>query len=268
MPASDGLQSVERLTGLLEAVAVEPGPLAAIAGRAGLSEPTALRYLNSVIRNGWVERDPRSRHYRIGMRLFALGRSALGRQGLMGLAGTAMATVVDECEETATLGVRTDDQLVIAHAVESRHPIRKGAAIGERDAWHSTGLGKAILSTLPEAEVRETLRGYDFRATTPRTLTTVRRLLDDLGEVRRRRFAVDDEESVAGLRCVAVPIRDHSGTARYALSVSGPSDRIPRSRFRELAELLRKQVDHLELFLGYDPIIARTVSSSATGGRR
>ncbi|MFC7622615.1 IclR family transcriptional regulator [Microlunatus sp. GCM10028923] len=253
MATPDGLQSVERLTGLLEAVAEQPGPLSVVAARAGLSEPTALRYLNSVVRNGWVERDPRTRHYRIGMRLFALGRSALGRQGLMGLAGTAMATVVDECEETATLGVRTGDQLVIAHAVESRHPIRKGAAIGETDAWHSTGLGKAILSTLTEEEVRESLRRYEFRASTPRTLTSLRALLADLAEVRRRGYAVDDEESVAGLRCVAVPVRDHSGTARYALSVSGPGSRVPVARFDELAALLQKQVDHLELFLGYDP---------------
>jgi IclR family acetate operon transcriptional repressor len=252
--APDGLQSIERLTSLLDAVAAEPGPLAVIAARAGLSEPTALRYLNSVIRNGWVERDPRSRHYRIGMRLFALGRSALGRQGLMGLAGTAMAIIVDACEETTTLGVRTDDQLVIAHAVESRHAIRKGATIGETDAWHSTGLGKAILSTLTESEVRETLRRYDFQASTDRTLTSIKALLDDLTEVRRRGYAVDDEESVIGLRCVAVPVRDHSGSARYALSVSGPSDRVPASRFGELVELLRKQVDHLELFLGFDPV--------------
>ena len=254
MAGSDGMQGIERLTSLLDAIAAEPGPLAVIAARAGLSEPTALRYLNSVVRNGWVERDPRSRHYRIGMRLFALSRSALGRQGLMGLAGTAMATVVDACEETATLGVRTGDQLVIAHAVESRHPIRKGAAIGETDAWHSTGLGKAILSTLTESEVRETLRRYDFQPTTRKTLTSVKALLVDLAEVRRRGYAIDDEESVIGLRCVAVPVRDHSGTARYALSVSGPSDRVPTGRFGELVELLRKQVDHLELFLGFDPV--------------
>ncbi|WP_152360125.1 IclR family transcriptional regulator [Microlunatus speluncae] len=252
MAVPDGLQSVDRLTSLLDAVAAEPGPLAVIAARAGLSEPTALRYLNSVVRNGWVERDPRSRHYRIGMRLFALSRSALGRQGLMGLAGTAMATIVDTCEETATLGVRTGDQLVIAHAVESRQPIRKGATIGETDAWHSTGLGKAILSTLPEAEVRETLRQYDFEATTRRTITSVKALLSDLATVRGRGYAIDDEESVIGLRCVAVPVRDHSGTARYALSVSGPSDRVPSSRLGELAGLLRKQVDHLELFLGFE----------------
>jgi DNA-binding IclR family transcriptional regulator len=248
-----GLQSVDRAVRIIEALAAGPATLSTIAATTGLSDATAMRYLGGLVSHGLVERDQVTRRYRIGMRMFVLGRSALGGRDFMTMATSVMTRLVEEFDETINLGARAGDDLVIVHAFESSQQIRKGASVGEKDNWHSSGLGKAILSTLPDAEVERLLDQQRMVQLTARTLTTVEDLRRDLERIRERGFGVDDEESAEGLRCVAVPIRDASGTARYAISVSGPSYRLPHARLHEIGSTIRDQTRVLTALLDGDP---------------
>ncbi|MEQ4203795.1 IclR family transcriptional regulator [Actinopolymorpha sp. B9G3] len=255
---AESLQGIDRLVRIFEAVAAGPASLSRIAAESGLSDATALRYLASLVSHGFLERDPVSRHYRIGMRMFLLGRSAIGGRDFMAVATSVMARLVQEVDETVNLGARAGEDLVIVHALESSQPIRKGAAVGEKDDWHASGLGKAILATLPQVEIEKLLDHHGMPELTPRTLTSADDLLRDLARARARGFGVDDEESVEGLRCVAVPIRDASGSARYAMSVSAPSYRLPHGRLNDVGGALRAHVQVLEAMLDYHPDHDRT----------
>jgi DNA-binding IclR family transcriptional regulator len=255
---AESLQGIDRLVRIFEAVAAGPAPLSRVAAESGLSDATALRYLTSLVSHGFLERDPVSRHYRIGMRMFLLGRSAIGGRDFMAVAASVMARLVQEVDETVNLGARAGEDLVIVHALESSQPIRKGAAVGDKDDWHASGLGKAILATLPKAEIEKLLDHHGMPELTPRTLTSADELLRDLALIRSRGFVVDDEESVEGLRCVAVPVRDASGSARYAMSVSAPSYRLPHARLGDVGTALRTQVQVLEALLDYHPDHDRT----------
>jgi len=248
-----GLQGVERVVRLFEVLAAGPAPLSRIAAEAGLSDATTLRYLGSLVSHGLLERDPVSRHYRIGIRMFVLGRSAIGGRDFMAVATSVMARLVQEVDETVNLGARAGDDLVIVHALESSQQIRKGATVGEKDNWHTSGLGKAIMSTLPAVEIGKLLTEHALVELTPRSLTTADDLHRELSRVRERGYAVDDEESVEGLRCVAVPIRDATGAARYAMSVSAPSYRLPHARVQEVGAAIRAQTQVLEALLDYRP---------------
>jgi DNA-binding IclR family transcriptional regulator len=247
------LQGVDRLVRLFDVLAAGPATLSRIASSAGLSDATTLRYLSSLVTHGLIERDPVSRHYRIGLRMFLLGRAAIGGRDFMAVATTVMARLVQEVDETVNLGARAGNDLVVVHALESSQQIRKGAAVGEKDNWHASGLGKAILSTLPAAEVEKVLAEHEMSELTPRTLTSLDDLRRELERVRGRGFAIDDEESVEGLRCVAVPIRDATGAARYAMSVSAPSYRLAHARLHEVGHVIRTQTQVLEALLDYDP---------------
>jgi DNA-binding IclR family transcriptional regulator len=174
-----------------------------------------------------------------------------GDRGLQGV--DRVVRLVREVDETVNLGARADTDLVIVHALESSQPIRKGASVGEKDNWHASGLGKAILSTLPAAKVDKVLAEQELHELTPRTITAVDDLLRELARVRARGFAVDDEESVEGLLCVAIPVRDATGAARYAMSVSAPSYRLPYARVTQIAAAVRSQAQVLEALLDYDP---------------
>jgi DNA-binding IclR family transcriptional regulator len=248
-----GLQAVDRLVRIFEAVAAGPVPLTKVAAETGLSDATALRYLNSLVTHGLLERDPDTRHFRIGVRMFLLGRSANWSRGFMSVATSVMSQLLDQFDETVNLGARLGNNLVIVHALESSQPIRMGASVGETDTWHSSGLGKAILSTLPVEETKALLAEHALLEFTPRTLTTPDDLLRDLNRVRARGFAIDDEETVEGLRCAAAPIRSAEGTARYAISVSAPAFRLPHTRLLEVGEAVRAKAQTLEELLGYGP---------------
>ena len=248
-----GLQSVDRAVRIIEALADGPATLSAIATTTGLSDATAMRYLGGLASHGLVERDDGTRRYRIGMRMFILGRSALGGRDFMTMATSVMTRLVEEYDETINLGARAGDDLVIVHAFESSQQIRKGASVGEKDNWHSSGLGKAILSTLEDGEVERLMDQQQMVQLTARTLTTMDDLRRDLERIRERGFGIDDEESAEGLRCVAVPIRDASGRARYAISVSGPSYRLSHSRLQHIGNSIRYQTKVLTALLAGDP---------------
>lgn len=247
-----GLQSIDRVVRIFEALADGAGSLTNVASHAKLSDATALRYLNGLVAHGLIERDQESRRYRIGMRMFLLGRSALDGRDFMVFATSVMRGLVEEFGETINLGARVGNDLIVVHAVESSQQIRKGASVGEKDVWHASGLGKAILSTLPAAAVERLLVGHTLTELTPRSLSSMDDLRGDLARTQRRGFSLDDEESVEGLRCVAAPIRDATGTARYAMSVSGPSYRLLHSRLVQIGETLRSRVQPLEALLHHD----------------
>src|SRR5581483_10608077 len=96
------------------------------------------------------------------------------------------------------------------------------AHVGARDNLHSTALGKAILSALPPAEGRQLLGAYKRVATTPNTIVALDALMEELAETAERGYSIDNEENELGARCVGVPIRDLTGRAVGAISVSGP----------------------------------------------
>ncbi|MBO0867302.1 MAG: IclR family transcriptional regulator [Micromonosporaceae bacterium] len=237
---------MDRLVRIFEAVTGGPASLSKVAAQAGLSDATTLRYLGSLVSHGLLDRDPVSRQYQIGMRMFLLGRGAVSGRDFMSMVTSSMARLVEQFNETVNFGARVGHDLVIVHALESSQPIRMGAAVGDKDAWHASGLGKAIMSTLPDADVRALLASNGMPGLTPRTHTDPDDLLRELARVRERGFAIDDEETVEGLRCAAAPIRDAAGAARYALSVSGPAYRLSHARLLDIGGILRGQAEVLE----------------------
>lgn len=221
------LQAVDRVVGLLRVVSSSGGTLAAVSRAAGMSEATALRYLSSLAHHQLVERDTATRTYRIGPALLQLAYGTAGGGGdLLTVAPPAMRRLLEEFGETVNLGVRSGDALVVVHALESPRPIRKGAAVGDSDHWNCTALGKALLAAMPEEEARGLVHRAPSPRLTERTRLRWQDLADDLADTRRRGYALDDEESAEGLRCVGAAIVDREGVARYAISVSGPADRM------------------------------------------
>jgi IclR family acetate operon transcriptional repressor len=227
-----------------------------VARETGLSEATALRYLTTLGRHGFVERDAAGA-YALGIRVFKLGRRALGRPDVRKLALPHLERLLQRFGETVNLAVRQGEEVVIIDVLESSQSIRKGASIGESDSWHCSGLGKAILATLPPAEARALLARLGLPRATGRTLTTVEALEADLQAIRARGYAVDDEEAEDGLRCVAAAVRDHHGRARYAISVSGPANRLTLELVPALGPEVARAADGVSRGLGFDDAVRR-----------
>ena len=246
------LESIDRMIAILNALErAHDQSLEQVARGAGLSESTALRYLLSLSKHDFVERNARTGTFRLGLRLFRLGTLAIDRRDIVGIARPAMESLLKSFGESVNLATRQAGNIVLISMLDSPNPVRKGSRVGETDVWHATSLGKALLGAMPATEAEEILAGIVLGRFTPNTMTTAEDVLRDLQAVRSRGYSIDDEEAVEGLRCVGAAIRDHDGNATYALSISGPKSRMSYSRIQEIGHALAEHAAELSTMLGH-----------------
>ncbi|MGF3054153.1 IclR family transcriptional regulator [Microbacterium sp. YY-03] len=217
------VQSVSRAFALLEAIAdAEDGlPLAVAAESAGLAVPTAHRILGTMQKLGYV-RQTDKRRYALGAGLIGLGRRAV--PPLAEVANPLLERLEGAFHETANLAVLDGDLVLYVAQMPSRHRMRMFTEIGRRVLPHSTGVGKAMLSTMPEDRVRALVERTGLPRFTPATLVTAEDFIADLRVSKGRGFAADDSEQEVGVRCIAVAVTGLEQPT--ALSVSGPITRI------------------------------------------
>lgn len=221
---SGSVQSVVRALAVLEALAEADGDvaLAQLAATLELPVPTVHRLLKTLAARGYV-RQADSRRYVLGPALIPLGLRATPQLALD--ARAVLQELEDEVGETANLAVLDGDFVLYVAQVPSRHRMRMFTEVGRRALPHATGVGKAMLATLPDDRVRALVRRTGMPQLTDATLATEEALLSDLRETRRRGFAVDDGEHEVGVRCIAIAIPDAS-SGPTAVSISGPAARV------------------------------------------
>lgn len=241
-PAPGGVQSVARTFALLEALADAGGEeaLAALAAATGLAVPTAHRLLKTLHGLGYV-RQLEDRRYALGAGLIALGQQAV--PPLADAALPALRQLEDAFHETANLAVLDGDLVLYAGQVASRQRMRMFTEVGRRVLPHSTGVGKAMLSTMPEPHVRALIARTGLPRFTPQTLTDPDAFIADLRRSRSRGFAADDSEQEVGVRCIAVAVPGLGQPA--AISVSGPAARITDARVPDVVDALTQAAEHL-----------------------
>ena len=240
--AGGGVQSVHRSFDLLEVVAARGGTLTIdeIAAEAGVPLPTAHRLLRTLVDRGYMRQTP-DRRYALGFRLVPLGASANSMVGSG--AERVLGRLVDALGETANLAMLDGDRVAYVAQVPGRHAMRMFTEVGRRVHPHCTAVGKALLATSADEEVRALLRRTGLPRRTPHTLTVAEDFLAELGHVRARGYAVDEEEQEVGVRCVAVALP--AGALRLAVSVSGPAPRMTDDLLAEAVPILHASADRL-----------------------
>src|SRR5579875_2073529 len=243
-----GVQSLSRAFAILEAMADAGGEigLSQLAARAQLPPATIHRLVRTLVSLGYVRQEP-SRQYSLGPRLMRLVDTSTKR--LATLAHPHMLEVVDTLGESVNLAVLDGEEIVyVAQVQPSQNFMRMFTEVGRRVKPHATAVGKAILATKPEAEVRALLAHTGMPRRTERTLTTPELLFADLERVRERGYALDDGEQELGVRCVAFAV---SGAPRpVALSISGPLTRMSDDVIERAAPILRGAADRIGAELG------------------
>lgn len=198
-----------------------------------------------------MAKDSDTRKYAPGVALIALSCAVVSRLDLVKAARPYMETLRGAFDETVNVGTLVDGEVLYIDIVESAQGLRMAARVGARDALHSTALGKAMLSAMPASEARELLSSYRRLAPTPRTITALDALMDELTVVAARGYAIDDEENEIGARCIGAPIRDGSGRVTGALSISGPSSRISEDLVVIIGGRLAEAATRIEEALGF-----------------
>jgi DNA-binding IclR family transcriptional regulator len=148
------------------------------------------------------------------------------------------------------LNARIGTEGVVLDVAASRHPVRMTVDPGTRYTLHDAAGGKVALAYLPEAERERLLARLALVRRTPRTITSRVALRREMADVRRQGYALDRAECVEGIRCVSAPVFDRRGECVAALTVTGPSMRIPESRFPALARAAVAHADRISRRLG------------------
>jgi DNA-binding IclR family transcriptional regulator len=187
----------------------------------------------------------------LGIRAWQAGNAYLRAVDLAERARPHMERVRDGLGETVQLAVLDGRHNVYVAKVDGRQLLALASAVGRRLAAHATGVGKVLLADLPVAQRRELLSGHSLERFTEHTLTDLDRLEEQFALIRERGYSVDDEEYTLGVRCVAVPVRDHTGRAVAAMSVSVPTIRFDQARADEALARLTTAATDLSAALGW-----------------
>jgi DNA-binding IclR family transcriptional regulator len=200
--------------------------LADLAIRTGIPRPTAFRLLTTLEQAGFVAKV--NGEYQPGIKCFVLGNVVAANMDLRAKAQAHLERLRDVTGETVHLAVLDEWQVLYLERLQSPHPIGfMRSRIGAIVPAHCTSLGKTLLAFRAPDDVESWMRAQTLKTMTPGTITSPRRLLKELRAIRERGYGLDEQEHELGVRCIAAPIRNHTGEVVAAISIAGPADRMP-----------------------------------------
>jgi DNA-binding IclR family transcriptional regulator len=205
-----------------------------LAKRLDLHKNNVFRLLATLEQLGYIEQCAESDRYRLGIRSLELGQSFGRGRNLLRRARTVLEDLVATCGESAHLALLRNHQVVHVEGRRAERLVLTGTRVGQSLPAHCTALGKVLLACSP-VEVREAFdrrmaAGGNLPKLTPATISDPVKFFEHLRGVASRGFALDVDECETGLSCAAAPIFDGEGRLAAAISVSGPSFRLPEER--------------------------------------
>ncbi|MCL5962178.1 MAG: IclR family transcriptional regulator [Chloroflexi bacterium] len=247
------VQAVDRAVAILDSFSSgdEELGITELSDRVGLHPATVHRLLCTLEHRRLIEQDQKSSKYRLGFKLFELGSLVSNALDVRKMAHPYLLELVERGGETAHLMVLEGRDIVFVDKVESANPFRMVSQIGKRLPAHCSGAGKCLLARLPDRDLEAILAGAPLPNLTPKSITELGGLRQHLSQVRLQGFAVDDEETQAGLRCIGAPIFDHSGKAVAAISISGPVARVSKKQIPFFVQLVRGTAQDISRSLGH-----------------
>jgi IclR family transcriptional regulator, acetate operon repressor len=243
-----GTQAVDRAARLLTEIvdSHEPVTFGELAETSGLAKSTTSRLLFALERHGLVRREPSG--YRPGPVFIRYSYKAGRQVDLVEIAQPFLQRIGEQTGETVNLGVASRGLVEQIAQVDSRYVLGGTNWVGRAVPLHCTAQGKVLLAfgaaQLPEGRLERM---------TDRTITNRMVLGHELEEIRRRNFAVTDEELEPGLVAIASPVYREGGSVVAALSVSGPSTRLSARRWGEVAAACIAEGNALSELLGHNP---------------
>jgi IclR family pca regulon transcriptional regulator len=235
------VRALERGLALLQALGndLHDPTLAEVSAHLGLHKPSAFRLLATLQALGYVEQDVRTKRYRLGLRVLDLGYSYLASRSFPEQALPFIEALARQCDEAASLAVLDGPEIVYVARAATNRVMSSNLRVGSRLPAYCASLGKALLAFRPDDETNVALACTRFEALTPNTLMSEADLREQLALVRRRGYAINNEETEPGLISAAAPVFDASGVAIAAINVSTSTGRV------SVAELEARFVPHL-----------------------
>jgi IclR family acetate operon transcriptional repressor len=244
------LSGVLKPLGMIEAIAALPHPasLAELANRAGVPKPTVHRWLGTLEAAGLVQRTPDGRHYELAPRASTLAFSILSNQPSGIIRHEIIRRVVEQVGEACNLTVLDGTEVTYLDRVESTWPLRITFQQGSKVPAYCSASGKLFLALMRAAKRDLILQTVTLEKLTDTTITDQDALLRELAEIRANGYALDRQEFMSGLVCIAVPIfhkKEHSQSCVAALAIQAPVTRMVEDDLLTKLPVLQKAATEL-----------------------
>lgn len=236
-----------RLFALLEVVASKDKffSLQGLAEETDIPKPTLHRMLQQLESAGLLERSGDSRQYGTGVRLRKLAENLLLNDTFHGARHGVLRSLVNEVGESCNLTALSGSEVMYLDRVETPAPLRFYLHSGSRVPVHCSASGKLFLAGMTPAQRQRLLAHAALETFTPKTLINLEALEEEIKQVKRQGFALDNEEFLPGLLCVAVMVPGASGRSNLCVAVQAPIMRLTPDKALALLPALHRAADAL-----------------------
>ncbi|MBC3537159.1 IclR family transcriptional regulator [Megasphaera hominis] len=249
-PAS--FQAIDRACLVLETIA-DQGQMSLndLHTRLKLNKASLSRIVLSLTENGFLNRDEKSGEYSLSLKLFEIGVKATKATNYPRLITSELEKLASSLQVVAQFSVEDNGELLCLQSIdpENMNSFSVYTSVGGRSPLYATSAGKAILSTYTNEEIMEKWNTFHVKTITPHTLTTLDALLQDIAETRKRKYAVDHEETEPNLFCIGAVIMNYTNRPIGAISLSAHS--LTAEEEKHYSEELLKSVQLLSASMGY-----------------
>ena len=234
-----------------------------IAEQVGIHKSTVHRLLATLEHKRFVQRDPDTGNYRLGIRLLQMAYLTLERNDLHQIAAPFLRYLSEQYKENIHLAVLDDTDVVFVNIIESSQRVKLAAALGQRLPAFATASGKAILAFLPEEAVQRILK-RGMPQYTPYTPLSPETVFEDLRLIREHGYALSEQEYEEEINAVAAPIFDAESHPVASVAIAGPSYRLTRERMIGIGPHVSRTAHDItqELMLSAISQVNTTVASS------
>lgn len=198
--------------------------LSEVAEETQMTRAAARRFLLTLVKENYAQTD--GKYFELRPKVLDLGFAYLASMTLWDIAEPIMRSVVEKTQESCSMAVLDDLEIVYVARVPTNRVMTIGLSVGSRLPAYCTSMGRVLLAALPEEALAKQLSNITPEKLTPQTITSKVKLRDELRDVGRQGWAIVDQELEAGLRSLAVPIRNRSGVVVAAMNLGCHAGRV------------------------------------------
>jgi IclR family acetate operon transcriptional repressor len=257
----DGDTPALRLFALLEVIAGKNMlfTLQSLVEETGLPKPTLHRMLQQLESAGMLQRENDGRHYGTGLRLRRLAEALLLNNTVHGARHAVLRKLVEEVGESCNITALSGSEVLYLDRVETPAPLRFYLHPGSRVPAHCSASGKLFLSQMSPGQRRRLLEHAPLEQYTPRTLTDLDALEREIEMVKRDGHAVDNEEFLPGLFCIAMLVPRAGGRSNIGIAIQAPVMRLSPDKAIQFLPALQRAANAIAA------IDAEAISAERTG---
>jgi len=247
-----GNQSVGKALKIIEILAQngEPMRLMDIAAMVDMPSSTALRMIATLIDFGYIAQDLDTQKYFLTLKFTQIGSLVASKFNLRDIVHPHLLKLTKAYGEASCMAVENLMMVLYVDVVDGADGMLKIMQhIGKQCPLHCTGVGKCLLLNYKEEDIDRLIEEKGLPSYTPNTITTKEGLIQELVEVKRMGYAMDNEECELGARCIACGITDHTGKAVAAISISGPVNRMTPSYVDDISAALKEAAAEISRLL-------------------